>query len=330
MAYSVMQVGVGGFGKGWRKVLADAGRHGVELAGVVDVNEAALDEARRSLGLPDRACHVSVDEALAAIEPDLVVCVTPPQTHEEVVLAALAAGAHVICEKPLSTGMESARRMVEAAEAAGRTLAVSQNYRYQPEARAIRDVIAAGKYGAPGALTVTFARGPRLTGTYHRHMAYPMIVDMCVHHYDLMRALLGREPAWTVARSFNPPWSWFDGAASLAQVLGFEGDVVASYSASLCTLGAETSWNGVWRIECSQGVIVWDAQGVRAGGEAGALEAVELDETVPAGQEAVLAEVVAALAKGRAPETCGRDNLKTLAVAFKTIEASETEGLARF
>jgi len=328
LRHRILQVGVGGFGRNWVRVLSQSSD--VELVGVADVSREALDAARKKHELDEEVCHTSFDEALAELSPEIVVCVTPPGFHREVAEAALAAGAHVLTEKPMAGSMDDGRAMLEAAKAAGRQLAVAQSYRYSRAARTVRDLVKSGRVGKPGSFALEFFRGPRLEGSFRRHMPYPLTIDMSIHHYDLMRAILGRDPVWTFAREFNPPWSWFDSPASVCQTIGFEGDVVGGYSASWCSQGAETQWPGEWRIECSEGVILWKNDLVQAGSSADKLEEVELVERGEVGLPGVLAEFLAALEDGRESETSAHDNLKSLAMVFGTIEASESGGVVNF
>jgi len=325
LKHRVLQVGVGGFGKNWVRVLSESSD--VELVGIADVSREALDAAREKHKLDEDVCHTSLDEALSELRPDIVVCVTPPDFHREVAEAALAAGAHVLTEKPMAGSMEDARAMSEAADAAGRRLAVAQSYRYGRAARTMQDLVKTRRVGKPGAFAVEFFRGPRMEGNFRRHMPYPLTIDMSVHHYDLMRAILGLDPVWTFARAFNPPWSWFDGAASVCQTIGFEGDLVGTYSASWCSQGLETQWPGEWRIECSEGVIVWKNDLVQAGSSADKLEEVALVEKGAVGLPGELAEFLAAIEEGREPETSAHDNLKSLAMVFGTVEAAESGGI---
>jgi len=283
-----------------------------------------MKEAREKAAVPENACHVSLDEALDELKPDLVVCVTPPAVHKEVVIAALEAGAHVITEKPLSDSLDAAQQMVEKAEAVGKRFAVSQNYRYSPQAIAVRNIMREKRCGEMKSMSVEFYRGPLFEGSFRRHMAYPLVADMGIHHYDLMRAIVMKDAKWTFARCYNPSWSWYDGAANVDQVIQFDGDIWATYAASWCSLGAETPWNGNWRIECSEGCVIWRGDKVFVGKRPNDLEEVHPPEEGDFGQEAVLAEFLKALEEDRDPETCGRDNLNSMALVFGTIEAAET------
>jgi predicted dehydrogenase len=78
---------------------------------------------------------------------DAVIVSTPPPSHEEVVLAALAAGKHVLCEKPLSNSVAACDRMVQAARDTGKTLTTGFNHRYFPVIRFLKKTIIEGTIG---------------------------------------------------------------------------------------------------------------------------------------------------------------------------------------
>ena len=63
-----------------------------------------------------------------------------------------------------------------------------------------------GDLGTVSAAAVQFFRGPHFGG-FRETMAYPLVVDMAIHHFDLMRFLLDRDPVAVSGRSWNPPWS---------------------------------------------------------------------------------------------------------------------------
>lgn len=80
-------------------------------------------------------------------ELDAVVVCTPNDEHEEVSVACLEMGLHVLCERPLSTTSASARRMLDAAAAAQRQLMVAMNDRFRYDTRAIRQFVGSGELG---------------------------------------------------------------------------------------------------------------------------------------------------------------------------------------
>jgi predicted dehydrogenase len=154
-------------------------------------------------------------------------------------------------------------------------------------------------------------------------MPYPLVLDMCIHHFDLMRFFLGADAERVYARAWVPSWSWYEKEPTLAGVYDFAGGVVGVYSGSWCSMGGETSWNGDWRFECSEGVIEWRADGLYGSRVPDAFEQIPLDECPVGGQDYSLAEFVAAIAEGREPECSGRDNLNSINMVFKTVESIE-------
>jgi predicted dehydrogenase len=79
---------------------------------------------------------------LAQTTPDVVIVATPPTTHREYTLQSLAAGAHVLCEKPFMSTIEEADEVIAAAAAAGRSVALNHEFREMPIFRAVRDAAA--------------------------------------------------------------------------------------------------------------------------------------------------------------------------------------------
>ena len=93
--------------------------------------------------------YTSAEAMLAAERPDIVSVATLEWDHEAPVLASLAAGAHVLCEKIMADTLDSGERMLAAARAASRTLGVNYNYRAVPAHGLLRQAIAAGEFGVP-------------------------------------------------------------------------------------------------------------------------------------------------------------------------------------
>ena len=119
-----------------------------ELTAVADVDlNRAADVAKASGGGAHADFHVDFQEMLAAGTIDAVVVSTPPPFHEEIVIAALESGVHVLCEKPLSNTLSSARRMVEAAASTDCKLATGFNFRYIPSVRYFRNALDSGVIG---------------------------------------------------------------------------------------------------------------------------------------------------------------------------------------
>lgn len=109
---------------------------------------------RRAEATSDAAQRLGWDEAstdwrsvVAREDIDLVDIVTPGDSHAEIALAALAAGKHVLCEKPLANTVAQARELAAAAASSGLVTMVGFNYRRVPALTLARDLIAAGRIG---------------------------------------------------------------------------------------------------------------------------------------------------------------------------------------
>ena len=114
-------------------------------------------------------------------------------THEEYVLASIAAGKPVLCEKPLATTQEACLRIIEAEVKTGRRLVqVGYMRRYDAGYRAMKAVIADGSIGAPTLMHAAH-RNPSVPDSYTSDMA---IVDTAVHDIDVARWLARRGNPW--------------------------------------------------------------------------------------------------------------------------------------
>ena len=317
----VIQVGIGGMGNAWLRAVQES--PDVEYAALVEIDDeiAAAQVGRYELGgIPT---FRTLREALQETDAGGVINVTPPQFHKEVSLTALDAGIPVLSEKPLADTLDSAKSIVDAANATGVLHMVAQNYRYRTPIQTLKNTLASGAMGEVGSVTVEFFRGPHFGG-FREEMPYPLIIDMSIHHFDLMRFLLVDDPVSVYGRSWNPPWSWFSGDASAAVTLAFAGDAVVSYNASWCSQARDTSWNANWRFECDAGVVLLQDDVVYAqatGEDPIEVEPVKMERE---GQAYLLQEFYQAVSEGTAVATTCQDNIKSLAIVFDIVESFET------
>jgi predicted dehydrogenase len=201
---------------------------------------------------------------------------------------------------------------------------VAQNYRYHAPVQTLYHTLhrsaEQGGFGAIGAVKVDFFKGPHFGG-FREEMPYPLIIDMAIHHFDLMRFFLGRDPVALYGRSWNPAWSWFKGDASAAVTLDFGGDVVVSYNASWCSQGQATPWNANWRFECAEGVVALTDDQVTTQRVDGELVLVPPMEPQRLAQAYLLHEFYEAVTLGKPPVTTCQDNIKSLAIVFDVIQS---------
>ncbi len=326
---------MGGMGNTWLKTVLASKE--VAFAGFVEVNPDIAAQQARQHGLDALPVFDSLDKALAVLRPDGIINVTPPPFHSAVSIQALGAGIPVLSEKPLSDTRAGAEAIVRKANETGVLHMVAQNYRYSAPIQTLKHVLASGALGRIGSVTVEFFKGPHFGG-FREEMAFPLIVDMAIHHFDLMRFFLDSDPVWVVGQSWNPPWSWYRGDAAASVALRFADGAAVAYNGSWASNGHETSWNGNWRFECENGVAVLrDNQVVVQLKAADPAEPVgfwqhryEAPQTVPAasvdrvGQGYLLHEFYEAVAHGKPPATTCQDNIKSLRIVFDVVRSFET------
>lgn len=317
----VIQVGIGGMGNAWLRAVQAS--PDVAYAGFVEVNPEVVTAQSAAYDLDPALIFPTLDDALANVEADGVINVTPPQFHRPISIAALEAGLPVLSEKPLADTHEAAQAIVDASEQTGVLHMVAQNYRYRSATQTLYAALHRGDLGPIGAATVDFFRGPHFGG-FREEMAFPLIIDMSIHHFDLMRFFLGADTVQVHGRSWNPSWSWFEGDASAAVTLAFERGIVVSYNGSWCSQGRETTWNANWRFECAEGIIGMEDDVVftqRTGEAAVPVPPVEMARE---GQDYLLAEFRRAVATGAPPITTCQDNIKSLGIVFDVVQSFST------
>jgi predicted dehydrogenase len=321
----VVQAGVGVWGRSWTGMVREA--PGVELAAVVDPDQSALGQADAIPG------YASLDAALATVECDAVLVASPPRTHHAVAKTALEAGKHVLCEKPLATSLEDALDLVATADRAERFIVVSQNYRYNAPFRAVRRVLEEGHLGDLASISVRCMRDTRTLfapDDFRYSMRHPYVLDMSIHHFDLIRAATGREVRGVFARSWRVPDSPFVHHPAVVAVLDLDGGVPVVYEGDWATRSPETSWNGEWEIVGEWGRLLWRGDREDRGTGEVLWERWD-DEPCPVGQEdlafveraATLQTLREAIEDGRPPETAAADNVRSLAVMLGCVQSIE-------
>ena len=327
----VLIAGCGGISRVWLDALRDA--PDADVVGFVDLDPERAHEAARHLG-----SAAPVDSDLRALlewtRPDVVFDCTVPEAHHDVAIAALGAGCHVLCEKPLADTLAHARAMIDAATAGGRTLAVMQNRRYDPNARALRAFLAEGNIGRVTTLHADFFIAPHFGG-FRDTMEHVLLRDMAIHTFDSARFLAGEDPRTAFGTSWNPEGSWYAHGASAAVTFEMTGGVVFTYRGSWCAEGLPTPWECQWRIVGTKGSVVWD------GAESLRCEVVRSDEgflrdhaSVPTPalrrtdsarwHAAAIRAYLDAIRVGRTPETVASDNIRSLAMVFAAVESADT------
>jgi predicted dehydrogenase len=326
-------VGLGSWGQDWLKNIVLKSED-FELVACVDIDPAMLARAQ-ALGIPAGRCFGSVEQALAQVECEAVLVTTTLPYHLPVVMAALAAGRHVLVEKPFAPTVTEAYQMVEMAAARQRILMVSQNYRFYPAVRGVIALLRENTLGAVHSVNLDFRRyANQAPHPEHRHyqLKQPLLMDMAIHHFDLMRVVLGQEPTLVSCTTWNPPWSKFVEPPVGLATISFDGGTVVSYRGSWISAGSPTPWAGEWHIECEAGEIAWTSRAdTGLGAEAISLRSVgkrprriELPALTHIDRAGALHAFAEAIHTGQPPETAGSANLGSLALMEAAIQSAQS------
>ena len=251
-------LGAGGWGRNY--VRAARAIRGVRIVGYADINPKVLRKLRAD-GV-ERA--LLFDDAMAALKAtgaDVVSCSIPNPQRIPILVAAIKTGAAVIVDKPLAHTPADVRKIIAAAAKSGARVCVAQNYRYGPGARKVKALLEAGRVGRLSGVTLAFLRDAHFVGKYfYGSLEGPTAIglEMSIHHFDLMRWLVGREAETVAARSWKSGWGWAGGDTMLHALLGFGDGLRATYSAGWECRADHTSWNGRWLIGGERCDLAWD------------------------------------------------------------------------
>jgi predicted dehydrogenase len=139
-------VGCGGIGNG--KHMPSLSRiNTVEMVAFCDIVEEKAKAAAAKFGGPEAKVYTSYLDIVNDPTIDVVHVCTPNDSHAEISIAAMEAGKHVMCEKPIAKTAEDARRMTEVAERTGRKLTVGYNNRFRQDSQYLKKVCQQGDLG---------------------------------------------------------------------------------------------------------------------------------------------------------------------------------------
>lgn len=165
----------------------------VEVVAVADIRPARAAETAARFSIP---VTFSDYRELLKLDLDAVSVCLPNYLHSEAVLASIAAGCHVLCEKSMAMTVAEAEAMVKAARAAGKLLMMGFNNRYRLDARAVRRMVQAGELGEIYYARSGWMRRRGIPGwgswfTRKEQSGGGTLIDIGVHALDLTMWLMG-------------------------------------------------------------------------------------------------------------------------------------------
>ncbi|MDK1389820.1 Gfo/Idh/MocA family oxidoreductase [Sinorhizobium sp. 8-89] len=266
MPVRIIQVGLGRWGIDWAQTIIPRVPE-VVAVGWVEPNLEVLERVRSRLGARPNQCFATLDAALSHIDADAVLITANVAAHASLVALALETGKHVLVEKPFVSNILEAQHLVDLADRYHLVLMVSQNFRFFPAAITAARLVRERAIGPVGAVHVEFRRFvnymPADEAYGHYALRQPLLEELSIHHFDLMRMVLGQEPRQVYCTAWQPPGSCFQESPAATATIIFDQGTVVSYRGNWLSPGEETPYGGVWHVECAEGEILWTCRGDR-------------------------------------------------------------------
>jgi predicted dehydrogenase len=248
-------VGYGAIGRDHAASIAEVA--GLRLSGVCDISADRRESASRDWGVP---VHATASELFDDPAVGLVVVGTPPVAHADSVLAALAAGKHVVCEKPFALRVDEVDRMIDEATARDRVLTVFQSRRWDPDYVALRDVVRSGSVGDLFYMESFIGGYSHPCDFWHSHepISGGTIYDWGSHYFDWILQLFPDAVRTVSAQAHKRVWHDVTNSdqvrvdllfANGAQASFLQSDIAAALKPKWYLLGTRGAVVGEWRDE---------------------------------------------------------------------------------
>lgn len=331
--YRCLMIGAGGMASAWIRHFFPHFADRMEIVGLVDIQSEALNSSGDFLGLPASRRFTTMEAAFKSVEADFCTIVIPPAVHREAVLWAVERNMPILSEKPIADTWEACVDIYRAVTRAGLKMQVVQNYRYTPRILTLQQVLCEGRLGRLNYLVARFASDYRVRGSWgmFRHeIPHSLLVEGSVHHFDQLRHLSASDCQTIAGWEWNPGHPSFDGECCGLYVMCMANEVKAQYEGNCLEAGWQNSWHQeYYRAECENGAAIVDRDGVVRLLEhipGRGLKTEELPPVRPTweGHQAIIVQFLDWLDGGPEPATVLADNLKSAAMLFGAIEASET------
>jgi predicted dehydrogenase len=322
--YGIGVVGCGGIMRGAH--LPAYRDFGYRVVACCDIEEAHARQAAASFGIP--FWTTDVDALLARPDVDVVDLAVHASQRRPLIEKIAAAGKPVLSQKPFALHMEDAQAMVEVCARAGVPLMVNQQARWAPGHAALRRVLEAGVLGHVFSVLHVQRSWQDEPGSWYVRMKDFNIVDHGIHWIDLSRFFIRLEPIRVKAVTAMVP-----GQAAVSPMIYTIALEYAPEAKVMTTLHfnniipARDAHGGQWYVDGTRGSALLSGNELTLFSRArpGERRTWRLSgRWFPDAFGASMGAFLRALAEGREPPTSGRDNLRSLRIAYAAVESAET------
>ncbi|MHB0859379.1 MAG: Gfo/Idh/MocA family protein [Anaerolineae bacterium] len=335
-----LRVGVVGLGMGKYHAKAYDASEKAELVAICDVKAELLAEYQRIY--PHAAAYTGYEDMFIRGGLDAVSVAVPNALHAEVSIAAMQAGLHVLCEKPMALNAAQAQEMLDVSRETGKKLMIHFNYRFSPPSQFLKSYVDEGNLGSIYYAKTRWLRSrgiPKLGGWFGIKglSGGGPLIDLGVHRLDLAMWLMGYPKALSVSAS-----TYGMLGARLAQEAGATYDVEDLASAFIrlnngVTLTLEASWAGGTERAEDMLTAIYGTEGAaiqRNRGEGYEFEAVVLQDVAGAMTEvsprrytrqcpSAIDEFVDAIREDRVPSAPGEQGLEMMRIIDAIYQSAE-------
>lgn len=276
---------------------------------------------------PRADVYATTAELLARDDIDVVDVATHPEVREEILLAAIRAGKHILSQKPFVTDLTVGKKIVNAAKRKGVRLAVNQNGRWAAHVSYARQAIAAGLLGEVTSVDMEVCWDHNwVTGTSFEDIHHLLLFDFGIHWFDMVHCYLGQERPKSVFASVcrtrqqraRPPLS----AQALIEYphaqasIVFRGDTRFGSRDRTVIVGTKGTL-------ISSGPNI-NEQSITLYTERGIMVPRLRTQWFPDGFDGTMSELLCAIEDGREPYNSAADNLDSLTLCFAALRSADT------
>ncbi|PLT29644.1 Gfo/Idh/MocA family protein [Peribacillus deserti] len=311
-----------------------------EITAVCDINSGRAEEVAAKYGA---ASYTSYEELLNSGKVDVVSVCTPNYLHAPITVAALEAGVHVLCEKPMATSSEEAEVMIAAANKSGKKLMIAHNQRFVPSHQKARQLIENGEIGRIYSFRTAFGHGGpegwSVEGEdgwfFQKEKAFVGAMgDLGVHKTDLLRYILGEEIVEVGSFVETSAKDFADVDDNAVCVLKTESGVIGTLAASWAYVGKEDNSTIIYgekailRLEDdpAYSLVVQYVNGESVKYELGKIQS---NESGGQNNSHVVDKFIQSVLTNEEPPVPGEEGMKSLQVILAALESNESKKIVR-
>jgi UDP-N-acetylglucosamine 3-dehydrogenase len=312
----------------------------VELIAVCDSNEERAQAVAEKYGVK---AYTNYEEVISSGLVDAVSVCTPNYLHAPISIAALHAGLHVLCEKPMATSKQEAEEMIAAANESGKKLMIAHNQRFVPSHQRARKLIESGEIGKIYSFRTAFGHGGpegwSVEGKegwfFQKEKAFVGAMgDLGVHKTDLLRYVLGEEITEVGAFVETSAKDFADVDDNAVCVLKTESGIIGTLAASWAYVSKEDNSTIIYgekailRLEDDpiNSLVVQYTNGEVVNYQLG-----KIQSNAEGGQNNshVIEKFVESILQDHEPPVPGEEGMKSLEVILAALESNETKQIVR-